>query len=235
MVHGWVWSSGYRVTASASRSPTPAWRRVIAVRLLPVRYSAGLPGAARAAVAGVLRGLGTRTDVFQLSDDRGCSHALCGEEQLPKPRDRTCSALYTRRMGKGAVSAELTARQVRHYLATDPRCARKVRTGDSFGQLVAGNATVLHNLFGVTARPPSKPLPQEWYWWIRTSRCRSVTFAGPAPSASRPSAVQVVRSVAVAISRKSRSSFSRRPAGTARHVPIPGASVTGRWATSGRG
>lgn len=54
------------------------------------------------------------------------------------------------------------------------------------------------------------------------------------PSVARPLIAQVRRSVAVAISWKSRSSFSRRSARTTRHVSIPGASVTGRWARSGR-
>ncbi|MBP0449512.1 ABC transporter permease [Kitasatospora sp. RG8] len=100
----------------------------------------------RAAVETNIPGLGTRADVQRVGYKNDCSvvRTDCGYVNSVMPKERRCP------LNDGAPSAipEAEANRIRKE---DERCKeRLLYRGNSFGGVLAGDTTLLHNLYGVT-------------------------------------------------------------------------------------
>ncbi|MFD8753350.1 FtsX-like permease family protein [Kitasatospora sp. NPDC059577] len=87
--------------------------------------------------------LGPRADVQNVHYKGDCSDGgACGYISVELPKETRCPVLDDDR--------ELTPGEVQRILSTDKRCQGNNRRGSPFGALTAGDATLLHNLYGVT-------------------------------------------------------------------------------------
>ncbi|KJS54154.1 hypothetical protein VM98_20875 [Streptomyces rubellomurinus subsp. indigoferus] len=97
----------------------------------------------RDAVEHSIPDLGRRSDIRRVDYKGNCSDGgTCGYIQVKLPKDQRCPVFEMR--GK-ADPAEID-----RILATDSRCHSTQRRGSHYGDLTAGDATLLHNLYGVT-------------------------------------------------------------------------------------
>ncbi|MEV7771587.1 ABC transporter permease [Kitasatospora sp. NPDC086791] len=97
----------------------------------------------REAVERSIPDLGPRADVRNVHYKGDCSDgAPCGYISVDLPKEDRCPVLDNDR--------ELGPGEAEQILSTDKRCQGDRRRGSSFGPLMAGDATLLHNLYGVT-------------------------------------------------------------------------------------
>jgi putative ABC transport system permease protein len=108
--------------------------------------------AERAAVEHSISGLGPRGDVYRVALG-DCTTKECSPASLQLPPERVCPVFAGSNpygsSGSAGQTAQLSAAQ-KQTLRTDPRCHTGQGNGGSFDTVVAGDATVLHNLFGTT-------------------------------------------------------------------------------------
>ncbi|MEU9077264.1 FtsX-like permease family protein [Kitasatospora sp. NPDC048538] len=98
----------------------------------------------RDAVERNIPGLGQRADVLRINYKGDCSDGnSCGYARIELPKDLRCPAYE----GDDQRDPEEIERIVR----SDPRCQTGGRRASHFGDLSAGDATLLRNLYGVTA------------------------------------------------------------------------------------
>ncbi|MFI6152261.1 ABC transporter permease [Kitasatospora sp. NPDC051170] len=97
----------------------------------------------REAVERNIPDLGPRADVQRVNYKGDCSgNGSCGYIMVVKPKDKRCPA---QDLADSAQPGEYI-----RVLESDPRCREDERRGSRFGDLTAGDATLLHNLYGVT-------------------------------------------------------------------------------------
>lgn len=118
------------VMLSAGWGPTSDWRH------LPQQ---------RAAVEAAIRDIGTRGDVFGVSYRGDCRSAGsdCGSVSVLVPPEQQCPA------SDGTVTGAPSGQESARATGEDPRCRRTDAASGLFGNVPAGDATVLRNLFGV--------------------------------------------------------------------------------------
>ncbi|GAA1416005.1 hypothetical protein GCM10009639_70180 [Kitasatospora putterlickiae] len=98
----------------------------------------------RGAVQNAIPALGDRTDVQRVSYGTDCmvSRGGCGYLAVSMPEERRCPAF-------GAGSEHLTSSERERLAREDPRCqTTHIVRGSYFGSVQAGDATLLHNLYG---------------------------------------------------------------------------------------
>ncbi|MBV2152117.1 FtsX-like permease family protein [Kitasatospora sp. SUK 42] len=105
----------------------------------------------RTAVERSIPDLGPRADVQRVNYKGDCSDiGSCGYIAVDRPKEDRCPALDDdREFGPGEVD---------RILESDPRCHADTRRRTPYGQLMAGDATLLHNLYGVTDPAPGRAL-----------------------------------------------------------------------------
>ncbi|MFF4820799.1 FtsX-like permease family protein [Kitasatospora sp. NPDC001309] len=88
-------------------------------------------------------GLGPRADVSHVDLKGDCqSGSYCGYIQVMPPKERRCP-VFDRDSPAGPD-------EIKRVMNTDPRCQIHERGGSQYGDLAAGDATLLRNLYGVT-------------------------------------------------------------------------------------
>lgn len=110
----------------------------------------------RATVEQAMPGLGARGDVYTTSYGGDCHKRgeSCGYAQVSIPKERRCPANDEDRTGP------LPDGEYQRLMREDPRCADRHSDSQLFGALPAGDATVLHNLFGVQDDAAAQALAQ---------------------------------------------------------------------------
>ncbi|MEV7597850.1 ABC transporter permease [Kitasatospora sp. NPDC089797] len=95
--------------------------------------------------------LGPRADVARVTYKGDCTGGrLCGYIRLEPPKELRCPVLdYDESRSQDEIS---------RIMRTDARCQVNERAGNHYGSLTAGDATLLHNLFGVTDPAAGKAL-----------------------------------------------------------------------------
>lgn len=112
------------------------------------RAAAELPPV-RAAVERTAADLGPRGDVYRVVLP-GCGDGKdCGQPTLLLPPERACPAFAGTGPNPGS-TGDLSADEQKRIMQNDPRCRSGLGHGMAFDPVVAGDATVLHNLFGST-------------------------------------------------------------------------------------
>ncbi|MFE5587396.1 ABC transporter permease [Kitasatospora sp. NPDC056531] len=87
-------------------------------------------------------GLGPRADVSRVNYKGDCTDGPCGYIEVLLPKEQRCPAFdHDTEPGPG---------EVQRLMNTDPRCQLSDRRGSHYGNLTAGDATLLRNLYGVT-------------------------------------------------------------------------------------
>jgi len=111
----------------------------------------------RAAVEQSIPALGTRGDIFSTHYKGGCHTGgdSCGYAEVSIPKERRCPATDQDN------TAQLPDAEFDRLMHEDPRCAsRHDSYNGRFGSVPAGDATVLHNLFGVQDQAAAQALAQ---------------------------------------------------------------------------
>ncbi|MET8626025.1 ABC transporter permease [Kitasatospora sp. NPDC004669] len=94
---------------------------------------------------------GPRADVARVTYKGDCSgRNSCGFVQIELPKELRCPALDS--------DTALPNGEVERIMTSDPRCKVRDRGGSHFGNLTAGDATLLRNLYGVTDPAAGKAL-----------------------------------------------------------------------------
>ncbi|SOB82207.1 ABC transporter permease [Streptomyces sp. 1331.2] len=97
----------------------------------------------REAVERSIPDLGPRADVQNVHYKGDCSeNSSCGYISVDLPKEIRCPVLDPGR--------EFAPGEAERILSTDTRCQTDNRRGNPYGALTAGDATLLHNLYGVT-------------------------------------------------------------------------------------
>ncbi|MGA5818940.1 FtsX-like permease family protein [Kitasatospora sp. NPDC094028] len=97
----------------------------------------------RDAVERTIPDLGRRADVQQVTYKGDCTAGgPCGYIQVRLPKDQRCPLL--------GMNGHTDQAEINRILANDSRCHISERRGSPYGDLAAGDATLLHNLYGVT-------------------------------------------------------------------------------------
>ncbi|MFD0400505.1 FtsX-like permease family protein [Kitasatospora sp. NPDC127121] len=97
----------------------------------------------RDAVERNIPALGPRADVQRVNYKGDCADggSRCGYIQVALPEELRCPVLD---------DTERSTSETERILGTDPRCQVSGHRGNQFSNLSAGDATLLHNLYGVT-------------------------------------------------------------------------------------
>ncbi|MEU9132904.1 FtsX-like permease family protein [Kitasatospora sp. NPDC048540] len=117
-----------------------------------LRVQAGDPAGPRAAVERSVPGLGPRADLQTVGYGAcdGTPGGFCGRIALTTPAENLCPPLSG--LPADSYGARITTENAERLLATDPRCRPAVAPdAQQFGELVAGDAALLHNLLGADA------------------------------------------------------------------------------------
>ncbi|GHF44416.1 hypothetical protein GCM10018790_22570 [Kitasatospora xanthocidica] len=105
----------------------------------------------REAVERSIPDLGPRADVQNVHYKGDCSeNSSCGYISVDLPKEIRCPVLDSDR--------EFAPGEAERILSTDKRCQSNNRRGNPYGALTAGDATLLHNLYGVTDPAPGQAL-----------------------------------------------------------------------------
>ncbi|MFJ1704382.1 FtsX-like permease family protein [Kitasatospora sp. NPDC088346] len=140
------------------RAVAPAGAVAVTIGYGPDADPAQLP-ALRAAVEESMPDLGPRADVLTTSYQGDCrSGGDCGSVSLSVPKERRCPMTDPDR----ETPVPFGAPEYERVMAEDPRCSRRdfPMGGADFGQVPVGDATVLHNLFGVDDPAAAQALAQ---------------------------------------------------------------------------
>ncbi|MFD5431838.1 ABC transporter permease [Kitasatospora sp. NPDC127067] len=105
----------------------------------------------REAVERSIPDLGPRADVRRVQPKVDCSEgSYCGYVSVELPKEDRCPLMDS--------GDSLSLAESEHVMSTDKRCQTDHRRGNPFSQVTAGDATLLHNLFGVTDPAPGRAL-----------------------------------------------------------------------------
>ncbi|MGW7448041.1 FtsX-like permease family protein [Kitasatospora sp. NPDC054795] len=105
----------------------------------------------REAVERSIPDLGPRADVRRVQPKVDCSEgSYCGYVSVELPKEDRCPLMDS--------GDSLSLAESEHVMSTDKRCQTDHRRNNPFSQVTAGDATLLHNLFGVTDPAPGQAL-----------------------------------------------------------------------------
>ncbi|MEV4616122.1 ABC transporter permease [Kitasatospora sp. NPDC049258] len=117
-------------------------------------------GDLRGAVEHALTGLGTRADLnavdYGVCD--GKPGSFCGRITLRTAAGSACPALGGQK--EDGWGTRISAEEAQRLLATDPRCHEGRAPAYTFGELIAGDAAVLHNFLGADSPEAARALAE---------------------------------------------------------------------------